>query len=70
MRTKAKLQLLLLSLMLPLATFAQAAPSWVENTLFTSGKMNTVLIVVMVILLGILIWMFAQDRRIKRLEDK
>lgn len=67
---RMKISSLLAVLLAPLATFASAAPSWVENTLHASGKMNTVLAVVMVIVLGILIWLFQLDRRIKRLENK
>jgi hypothetical protein len=65
-----KIKLLLVSLFLPVATFANDAPDWLENTLFSSGKMNTVIAVVLVILIGILIWLFIQDKRIKRLEEK
>ena len=68
MRMKISSSIVLL--LAPLATFASAAPSWVENTLYASGKMNTVLAVVMVIVVGILIWLFKLDRRIKRMENK
>lgn len=67
MRTLASLSLLLLTM----SAFAQsAAPNWLENTLYGSGKLNTVLIVVSVIILGIGFWMFAMDRRMKRMEER
>lgn len=63
--------LALIPLFIAMSAQAQnAAPSWLENTLYSSGKMNTVLIVVTAIILGIAIWMFTMDRRIKRMEEK
>ncbi len=71
MRTISKLPLLLFSMLAPLVTFAQApAPNWLVDTLYGSGKMNTVIAVVMVVLVGLLIWLFILDRKIKRLENK
>ena len=51
-------------------TFGAPAPSWISETLYASGKMNTVIAVVIVLLTALLAWMFILDRRIKRLEDK
>ena len=67
MRTLALLSLFLLTIS---AHAQNAAPSWLENTLYGNGKLNTVLIVVSVIILGIGLWMFAMDRRIKRMEER
>lgn len=67
MRTFTSLTLTVLALS---AQAQNAAPNWLENTLYTSGKMNTVLIVVTAIILGIGIWMFTMDRRIKRMEER
>jgi len=67
MRTLALLPLLLLAMS---AHAQNAAPNWLESTLYGSGKMNTVVIVVAVIILGIGAWMFAMDRRIKRMEER
>jgi type IV secretory pathway VirB2 component (pilin) len=47
---------------------AQGAPSWLEDSLHGNGKINTVIAVVAVIILGIGLWMWAQDRRIGRME--
>ncbi len=67
MRTRASLFLLLLAMS---AHAQSAAPNWLENTLYGNGKLNTVLIVVSVIIVGIGFWMFAMDRRIKRMEER
>ena len=67
MRTFTSLALLLLSIR---ASAQSATPSWLESTLYGSGKINTVVAVVAVIILGIGIWMWRMDRRITNLEQK
>ncbi|MBP7409782.1 MAG: hypothetical protein KA941_13575 [Flavobacteriales bacterium] len=64
--------LLLLSFsVLGLAAHArEAAPSWLEATLYGNGKINVVLIVVGVIIAGIGIWMFRMDRKITHMEQR
>ena len=58
-------------LLFTLQTSAQnAAPSWLEESLYGNGKINTVVIVVAIILLGIGLWMFSMDRKLSRLEKK
>ena len=58
-------------LALPMSTFAaSSAPSWLQETMFASGKINTVVMVVSVVLIGIAIWMFALDRRLGKLERR
>jgi hypothetical protein len=53
------------------ATFAQnGAPGWLEEQLYHSGKINTVVAVVSVLLLGIGLWLFRMDRRIARMEAR
>ena len=47
-----------------------AAPNWLEESLHGNGKINTVLVVVTIILLGMGIWMFAMDRSLKRMEEQ
>jgi len=49
---------------------AQGAPSWLEDSLYGNGKINAVVAVVAVIILGIGLWMWTQDRRITRMEEK
>lgn len=64
MRTAFTLALLLLNI-LPAAA---QAPTWLEDQLYGGGKLNAVIAVVSIILLGIGIWLWAQDRRLKRME--
>lgn len=52
------------------ANAQNAAPSWLESTLYGSGKINVVVGVVAVIILGIGIWLWRMDRRITNLERK
>ncbi|MCB0764382.1 MAG: hypothetical protein KDB84_06740 [Flavobacteriales bacterium] len=62
---------LTLSLFLFLAMVAKAqqtAPDWLEATLYGNGKLNTVLIVVGIIVIGIGWWMFRMDVRLRKLE--
>ena len=50
-------------------TFAQQpAPDWLEETLYSSGKINTVIAVVAVLLIGLAVWLFRMDHRIERME--
>lgn len=52
-------------------TFAQQpAPDWLEETMYHSGKINTVIAVVAVLLVGLATWMFSMDRRIKKMEQE
>ncbi len=48
----------------------QTAPDWLVEGLYGSGKMNTVVAVVAVILLGIGVWLFTQDRKLSRMEKR
>lgn len=64
---------LLLSLLLLLGALpahAGNAPSWLEDQLYGGGKMNAVVAVVSLILLGIGVWLWLQDRRLTRMEEK
>jgi hypothetical protein len=45
-----------------------AAPGWLESTLYGNGKINVVILVVAIILLGVGLWMFSMDRRLRRME--
>ncbi len=54
----------------PLLAAAQGQPDWLVDTLYGSGKMNTVIAVVAVILIGLSGWLFQQDRRIARMEKR
>ncbi|MBK9177026.1 MAG: CcmD family protein [Flavobacteriales bacterium] len=70
MRTTVRLFLLLVVLTAPSAAFAQGEPDWLVDTLYGSGKINTVVAVVSVILLGLALWLFRLDRRIARIEQR
>lgn len=62
---------LLFCMLQTVAVHAQTgAPDWLEDSLYGSGKLNTVTAVVGIILLGIAIWLFSLDRKLKKLEDK
>jgi CcmD family protein len=55
------------------STFAHAqgaAPTWLEDSLHAQGKFNAVTIVVGVIILGIGLWMWSMDRKLKRMEER
>jgi uncharacterized membrane protein YdbT with pleckstrin-like domain len=50
-------------------TFAQSsAPAWLEETMFSSGKINAVVAVVAVIMIGLVSWLIRMDRRLARME--
>jgi CcmD family protein len=71
MRTFPRLPALLITTLMTASTFAQSgAPGWLEEQLYSSGKINTVVAVVAVILLGIGLWLFRMDRRIKDMEGR
>jgi CcmD family protein len=61
-----------LALLLFITSFAaraeSAAPSWLESTLYGNGKINVVVAVVAVIILGIGFWLWRMDRRLTKLE--
>ncbi len=63
-----------LALLLFITSFAaraeSAAPSWLESTLYGNGKINVVVAVVSVIILGIGFWLWRMDRRLTKLERK
>lgn len=51
------------------ATFAQPGQeSWLVETMYKSGKINTVVAVVAVLITGLATWMFVMDRKVSRLE--
>ncbi len=61
--------LLTLLLLTTLSAHAQdAAPGWLESTLYGNGKINVVILVVAIIISGIGLWMFSMDRRLRRME--
>lgn len=68
-RTIANAALLVLAAILPARTFAEtSAPNWLVDTMYGSGKINAVVAVVSVVLIGLGAWMFTLDRRLGKLE--
>ena len=57
-------------LMVTLQLFAQNGVSTVTESFYSSGKIYVVVACVMVILLGLLLFLFTVDRRLKKLEKK
>ena len=65
-----RLPALLIGSLSAAGTFAQQpAPDWLEETMYHSGKINTVIAVVAVPLIGLAAWLFSMDRRIKWMEQ-
>ncbi len=56
-------------LLLSVSARAQnAAPDWLESNLHANGKMNVVIAVIAVIIVGIGAWMWRMDRKIAKME--
>lgn len=71
MRTIGRTATFLAASLLGAATFAQdPQQGWLVNTMYQSGKINTVVAVVTVILSGLAIWMFTMDHRLRRMEQE
>jgi uncharacterized protein HemX len=51
-----------------LSALAQGTTTWLEDGLYGGGKMNAVVAVVAIIVLGIGLWLWVQDRRLSRME--
>lgn len=49
---------------------AQSGTDWLENTMFSSGKINVVVAVVAVVFVLIVIYLVSIDRKLKNLEQK
>lgn len=49
---------------------AQAAESWLEETMYSSGKIYVVVVVVAVVLLGIFAYLLWMDKRLRKLEEE
>jgi uncharacterized protein HemX len=53
------------------ATFAQQSQeSWLVETMYKSGKINSVVAVVAVLIAGLAAWMFVMDRKVRRMEQE
>ncbi len=63
-----KLSITLLLLAVSLQMFAQSASSSLENSVYASGKIYVVVACAAVILIGLFLFLFSMDRRLKKLE--
>jgi CcmD family protein len=62
--------LVLLSAMwIGMSGYAQTGDSWLENTMFASGKINVVVAVVAAVFVLITIYMISIDRKLKKIEE-
>lgn len=55
--------------LLTMSGFAQSDSNWLNNTMFSSGKINVVVGVVSVIFVLIVIYLISIDRKLKKMED-
>ena len=65
-----KLLVLALCMLASLAASAAEPQSWLVETMYRSGKINTVVAVVAVLITGLATWMFLMDRKLQRLEKE
>ncbi|MEN9449143.1 MAG: CcmD family protein [Bacteroidota bacterium] len=67
MNNKSSILILFFSI---ISKISNAQTADIGNKLAENGKMNTVVVVASIILLGIFIFLFLIDRKVKRLEDE
>jgi len=60
--------LVLLSSLLSASSAAQSGTDWLENTMFSSGKINVVIAVVSIVFILIVVYLISIDRKLKKLE--
>lgn len=61
---------LVLCMFASLAVSAAEPQSWLVESMYSSGKINTVVAVVAVLVAGLATWMFLMDRKLQRLEKE
>ncbi len=49
---------------------AQSSGDWLENTMYSSGKINVVIAVIAVVFVLLVIYLISIDRKLKKLEDR
>jgi len=49
---------------------AQTGTDWLENTMFSSGKINVVVAVVATVFVLMVVYLIAIDRKLKKLEER
>ncbi len=62
------MMLTIFAVVLATPIFAQAEASWLENTMYESGKINVVLTVVALVFIVIVVYLISLDRRLKKME--
>lgn len=71
MRTINRTLTLIILSLASAATFAQPGQeNWLVDTMYKSGKINTVVAVVSVLIAGLATWMFMMDRKVRRMEKE
>lgn len=65
-----KISLTLLMIVTAVELFAQDGSSAISDSLYASGKIYVVVACVLLILLGMLFFLFSIEKRIKKLEKK
>ena len=55
--------------LMTMPTFAQSDANWLNNTMFSSGKINVVVGVVSIIFVLIVIYLISIDRKLKKMEE-
>jgi K+-transporting ATPase A subunit len=65
-----RIALTLFTLLFTLNLFAQTNNVEMADTMRSDGKIYVVVAVILIILLGLLVYLFALDRRLKMLEKK
>lgn len=69
MRTISRAAMFITAGLFSAATFAQQGQeNWLVETMYKSGKINTVVAVVAVLIAGLAAWMFVMDRKVRRME--
>lgn len=63
-----RMMLTIFAVVLATPIFAQAEASWLENTMYESGKINVVLTVVALVFIVIVVYLISLDRRLKKME--
>lgn len=65
-----KFSVTILMLVLSLQLFAQNGDSSISDSVYASGKIYVVVACVVLILLGLLLFLFTIEKRLKKLEQK
>lgn len=62
--------LVLFSVVTTVQALAQSGTSWLENTMFSSGKINVVIAVICTVFVLVLIYLISLDRKLKKIEER